>query len=262
MIYSNFNKKNRGFPAGKGFALVVLLWILGGLSMFTMTMSSVVKKESNYLSAERSLVEGRALGEAAAYLLLTDFSNRPEKIPINFEVFSKTYKGTNFDISITPWTGLIDINAANQEVFLFLFEHLAGLSHAEAFELSNNVINSRENSKKQINALWENTDELLKVNKLNYFIYSRIKKYLVVSNEGNNSIYIGAAPPELSYLLKSFGNKEIYDETPKKSNFLRMIVHVKETHDHVDVYFDVNLNKTKKTPWNILKNDVHIKIPD
>lgn len=126
-----------------GVALAILVWFLAAMSLLVagIVMQARVDIKLAQLHATRARVEAAADGAtqlALAQLLQMEQAGEPLPPVLPSQVLN--VGGFDVTVNITPVGGLIDINAAPEELLFRLFSSVDGLDEAAARALAVNVV--------------------------------------------------------------------------------------------------------------------------
>jgi len=129
-----------------GVALAILVWFLAAMSLLVagIVMQARVDIKLAQLHVMRARVEAAADGAmqlALAQLLQPEQEGEPPQPVLPSQELS--VGGFNVTVNITPVSGLIDINAAPEELLFLLFSAVDDLDEVAARELALNVVEWR-----------------------------------------------------------------------------------------------------------------------
>lgn len=190
----------------RGMALVLVLWIVAALSVFTMGLGSVLRQEAALVNVSRNMAYGRAAGEAAIFEAMRRMAVQPQAV--DAPVMQNTvFMGRNIELQVVPWSGLVNINAAPAPLFAVLFQHAGQMSPAAANTLAQTLVQAREalRGRSGGSAAWDAPEDILQVPGMGYDVFSKVREYLVAERGGRQGINPAAALPPLKAWLESSG---------------------------------------------------------
>ena len=133
---------SRSTISQRGMALIVVLWMLAALSLFAASLGSQVRDRANQALVQRYLVQGRATGEAAIFLALQQIQQQGKRLGIqNVEV---SFAGQTIAVHLQPWSGLVNINRATENLWTALLIGAAQLSRPQAQVLARAIVQQRQ----------------------------------------------------------------------------------------------------------------------
>ena len=116
--------------------------MLAALSLFAASLGSQVRDRANQALVQRYLVQGRATGEAAIFLALQQIQQQGKRLGIqNVEV---SFAGQTIAVHLQPWSGLVNINRATENLWTALLIGAAQLSHPQAQVLARAIVQQRQ----------------------------------------------------------------------------------------------------------------------
>lgn len=240
----------------KGMALVIVLWLVAALTIFVAGLSQSAKREIKLASLSRDLVTARAVGEAAVFELLLKMKLNPQ----DFQKIQKehiSYENYDIDLEIQPWNGLVDINSAPPGLLALLMQNAAGLSEREAKQISENIVKARDIKQPQKSfSSWESIDDILKIDGMNYNIFSSIKDFIVAGKTNSRSINKSSAKAPLSEWLES-GDWVNFSSDNGRSEFFDIVasVYIGDGSGKFVIARSVRLaNSSRGLPWTILSS--------
>jgi len=215
-----------------GVALAILVWFLAAMSLLVagIVMQARVDVKLAQLHATRARVEAAADGAmqlALAQLVQTEQTGEP--LPPALPGHVLNVGGFDVTVNITPVSGLIDINAAPEELLVRLFSAVDGIDEATARELASNVVawrspnplgevateqsgsassggtQGKEAESYVRHARFEAIEDLLLVAGVDRRIYSAVEDAVAVSQSGQSGVDWAAAPVPV---LRALGNMD------------------------------------------------------
>ncbi len=126
-----------------GIALVAVMWMVGGLSILAAGLAFSSRVELMAVQQQQEQARVRALADGAIRLatmsLLGDGPERNlyREVPLSFD-------GVSMRVRITPATGLVDLNLADERVLTQLFVMAGGLDVESAATLAQRVMDWRD----------------------------------------------------------------------------------------------------------------------
>jgi general secretion pathway protein K len=129
-----------------GVALAILVWFLAAMSLLVagIVLQARVDIKLAQLHATRARVEAAADG--AIQLALADLMLREQQAEFPYPAMQSqefALGGYNVTVNFTPVSGLIDINAAPEDLLFLLFSVVDDLDESAARELAFNVVEWR-----------------------------------------------------------------------------------------------------------------------
>lgn len=176
----------------RGVALVAVLWMMGALSILAAGLAHVSRGEIRSAALVTAAVEAATLGEAAVQLLMLEMRSGVELPP---GYFTRSYEldGKRVSINVVPVSGLIDINAAGEQLLRELFVVAAGRDEVEAETIARRIVEWRSaGGSSQAGeyesagrpepraAPFEHPEDLLQVLGVEFGDYDRIKSLITV----------------------------------------------------------------------------------
>ncbi|MFT4519766.1 MAG: general secretion pathway protein K [Halioglobus sp.] len=146
-----------------GVALAILVWFLAAMSILVggMVMQARVDVKLTQLHASRARVEAAADGGiqlVLAELIIKEQEGEFDRRAIHHG--QRTLGNLNVAVSLTPLTGLIDLNMAPEDLLLTLFSSVTEEDENVAEELALSVIEWRTESQDAGQSVGNDTDEL------------------------------------------------------------------------------------------------------
>nr|MCA1068069.1 hypothetical protein [Delftia acidovorans] len=191
---------------GRGMALVLVLWIVAALAIFANSLGGVVRREAAVAGVARQMAEGRAIGEAAIYQLLQRMVLKPLDFR-EYTVVPVLLGDRIIEVSITPWSGLVNINDAQPALLSLLLSRAAGLDGGAADALAQAIVQARlvSGGTRPLRPAWDAPEDLLQVPGMTYGILASIRDFIVADSDGRGGINPAAAPEPLRLWLGEGG---------------------------------------------------------
>ncbi|MEZ5605721.1 MAG: type II secretion system protein GspK [Burkholderiaceae bacterium] len=197
-------------------ALIAVLWIVAALSLMVIGVTGTVRQQVQVASSQRDQVSGRALGEAAASLVVQQLQVAPQRptglleVPIN-------YGGVEMKVQVAPLNGLISLNGAPPELLAALLQVAGGLPAGPAQALAADLVQWRDGhpdvaltadpSARGRARRFEAPEDLLLVPGFGYDLYARIAPLVSADLRGTARVNPAAAPPGVLEVLAQ-GNSQ------------------------------------------------------
>lgn len=123
--------------------------------------------------------KAEATGEAAIFLALQQIQQQGKRLGIqNIEV---SFAGQTIAVHLQPWSGLVNINRATENLWTALLIGAAQLSRPQAQVLAQAIVQQRQQQTQNAGeGLWEAPQDLLAVSGMTHAIYANLQPYLVV----------------------------------------------------------------------------------
>lgn len=178
----------------RGMALVLVLWIVAALSIFTLGLSSVLRQEAAMVNVSRNMAYGRAAGEAAIFEAMQRMAVHPQAVD-GIVTQSVVFMGKNIELQIIPWSGFININAASASLLALLFQRAAQMPAGSADALAQTLVDARESLRVRSSGsmVWDAPEDLLQIPGMTYAVFSLVREYLVAEPGGRQGISSAAA---------------------------------------------------------------------
>lgn len=234
----------------RGMALVLVLWIVAALAIFANSLGGVVRREAAMASVVRGSAYGRGAGEAAIFRLLQKMALQPSDFAER-KVEAVPWAGQMIEVEITPWSGLININAASQNLLAVVLSRV-GVPQSEA--LAQALVETRQLVRAgPAGVAWEAPEDLLQVPGITYGIYAQIRPLIVADTGGRSGINLKAAPEPLLRLLEGAEDGAIRRNVTSTRYRLTARVII-EGQGAVLVIRDVDVSRTRQNslPWVVL----------
>ena len=142
---------DRQISTNKGFALIVVLWVLTLLAIMASSFALTIQRETAIISGVKEKAEASALAEAGInYAILMLFSSDED---LQWQAFNSLYEvnytGKRVRIQISDESGLIDINGADKEQLQALFDSI-NIGEADSDSLSDAILDWRDANDEQL----------------------------------------------------------------------------------------------------------------
>lgn len=179
----------------RGYALLVVLWLVAVLSIMVASMTGDVRLETRQAAVVKNRVEAMAVSEAAIRLelarIVADAQNLPKGIArSNAQVF-----GVPVAIEIIPLNGYIDLNNASQPLLADMFRYAGEQPEDMANELASRVLAYRlEKESGGRPRRFHGIEELLRIRGVDYRLYAKIENLLTTGIDGAGLVSPMAAP--------------------------------------------------------------------
>ena len=132
-----------------GFALVVVIWLIGLLAIFVLSFSQGVRVHVGMASNTSDRIIAEALADAGielAAMRLLATAGSGSQVPPLFDgepTLCRLPEGSRLELSIRDTAGLVDINVASEETLRALFQGV-GLEKTKASQLAAAVLDYRD----------------------------------------------------------------------------------------------------------------------
>ena len=209
------NRLNRrcGFKAQRGFALVLVLWLIVLMSVIAAGHSRNVHVETRLAARHVDTTAARYVAEAAVQLTILQLLSLDSAqeadingVPRHLELF-----GRDTSIIVRRASGLVDLNTANDDLLFALFV-AAGVGEASSQALADAVLDWRDSDNlirlhgaedddyRSARVPWTaRDDKFVRIDELRYVrgmstsLFEVVAPYLTVYS-GQSGIDLGAAP--------------------------------------------------------------------
>jgi len=201
-----------------GMVLVAVMWAIAALALLAAALAGAARGEIASLTVFRTQAQAEAIGDAAIQLALIQMKTA-EGPPKGYETKEINFDDHPVSVRITPVGGLIDVNAAPEELLRDLFVYGAGLAPDAATTLAQRVIDWRDPDQTPLPFGAEDDAyaaagvaarprnepatvpaDLLQVLGMSYEVYARILPMITIES-GQAIIDPGSAPPEVLAVL-------------------------------------------------------------
>ena len=208
--------KHAALHKTSGMALVAVLWIVAALSLMVIGVTGTVRQQVQAAGNQRDQISGRALGEAAAALVVQQLQVEPRRPTSGVEVPVR-YGGVEMSVQVAPLDGLISLNGAPPELLAALLQVAGGLPAPQAQELAVRLVQWRDgHAEVALTAdpgargqprRFEAPEDLLLVPGFGYDLYARIAPLVSADLRGTAQVNPAAAPPGVLAVLAQ-GNSQ------------------------------------------------------
>jgi general secretion pathway protein K len=190
--------------AGRGVALVAVLWIVAALSILVMGMVRAQRDEIRLVSSGKHVLQGGATAKAAIQLVLQQIAARSEPVT-RLSQLDISYGGLQIPVEVIPLNGFIDINRAGEPLLRALFAVAGGMDADRAEALAKTVVASRVPGPGPRGPRFEAVEDLLQVPGVDFSVYARLSPLTTTDTVGSGRVNAMAAP-EGVLLVLSEGN--------------------------------------------------------
>ncbi len=118
--------------------MALLVWMVAALALMAGTMALLARTDMQLAQMQSRTAQVVALGDGMARIMVRDLlelQRRGEYVAGMALTRAYHFAGQDVMVRVQPAVGLIDINAANEGLWLDLLHHGAGLSEADALAL-------------------------------------------------------------------------------------------------------------------------------
>lgn len=196
-----------GCAGARGVALVAVLWIVAALTILVTGVVQTQRQEVQVASAERTLLKGTAIGQAALNLVLQRMAGgalrveRLVRVPIQYE-------GADVQVEVMPLGGLVDLRRAPLDLLTVTFEQVGLLPAEQARGLAEQIVAARSDTARRVGPKLEVPEDLLTFAQADYDLYARIAPFVTCDGQSSGRINPLAAPAEVLNLLAP-GNPQL-----------------------------------------------------
>jgi len=181
----------------RGAALVAVLWTVAALTVLVGGVVQAQRGELRMAQATRSQAAAAALGLAATHRVAQRMVGGALAVQRLIAVDQPVGPQT-IAVEVMPLTGLIDLNAAPQELLALLF---ADAGVADAAALARRLVDRRGGTAEAPPQPLETEDELLQLQGLDHDVHARIAGFVTVGAGGAGRVNPLAAPVGVLRLL-------------------------------------------------------------
>lgn len=188
----------------RGVALLAVLWLVAALSIMLSGMLHVVRGEIGVAGQSRTSVINSGLAEAAIRVMLQELVADKSAAIKSVQTRTITVFGNEVRVEATPLNGQIDLNNAPVSLMADAFEYGGGASREEAQRLAASAVEARDRKNAQGEPVrFHATEDLLRLNELDYDMYARLKTVFTVDTVGSGRVNpLAASLPTLAILAK------------------------------------------------------------
>ena len=197
--------------SNRGTALVLVLWVIVGLSLTVVAGSRAISAHTRLAAIELDRQRAEALLDGAISILSQQL-RADLNAGKNYKVFELTMAGTPVTVEVTPSKGLIDLNVASDELIQGLLREVGGMHPGEAIAMGSRIrdwidpddqpggVGGAESAQYRSagwpslprNAGMEDGSELLSVLGMTPEIYEKLRPFIGIN--GDQRLDIGSAP--------------------------------------------------------------------
>lgn len=222
-------------PKQAGMALLLVLWVVAGLSIFAASLGRTVRSEAAQATVARHLLEGRAYGEAAIYQALSQIQTTGKQLD-RHAFLTTSWQEVPIEVEVVPWSGLVNIQGATASLWALVLENAAKLPKTQATQVAEKIIESRKYEESK-GTKWESLEDLLQIPGVDYFVFQAIRPYLVAEGSSRQDVSSQAAPELLRMWLQKGGLESAHNAS---SGILRVTAKIPfESSGYVVVERDV-----------------------
>lgn len=193
-------------PPHHGFALIAVLWTVAALGIIVGGIVSAQRQEVRSVTATRQVTEGRAIGQAATYMLAKDILSGNQTLRYTRQ-YPVSFMGNPVQIEVMALDGLADINKTPKPLLTQMLTTLGALPPPEAEALAQQWVEQRESQLST--GGWYNTAELMGLPAMQYDTFARLAPYITThSDTGSGLIDPLFAPPAMLNVISN-GNAAV-----------------------------------------------------
>lgn len=179
----------------RGYALLVVLWLVAVLSIMVASMTGDVRLETRQAAVVKNRVEATALSEAAIRLAVSGIVANAQNLPKGITRSMVQVFGVPVAIEIIPLNGYIDLNNAPQALLTDMFRYAAEQPEEIANELASRILAFRLNPESGGRLQrFHGVEDLLRIRGVDYRLYAKIENLLTTSIDGSGLVNPLAAP--------------------------------------------------------------------
>lgn len=195
----------------RGTALVLVLWVIVGLSLTVVAGSRAISAHTRLAAIELDRQRAEALLDGAISILAQQLSV-DSNAGMSYKLYELTMDGTQVTVEVTPSKGLIDLNVASDELIQGLLREIGGMHPGEALVMGSRIkdwidpddqpggVGGAESAQYRSagwpslprNAAMEDDSELLSVMGMTPEIYEKLQPFIGIN--GDQRLDIGSAP--------------------------------------------------------------------
>lgn len=164
----------------KGLALVAVLWLVAALSIVVTGLLGTVRLETRTVGVQKERVAVAAEADAAILLTLQALEASKQEQWDRPQTWRRSFEGNEWDVTLTPASGWIDINTAPSSLLAGLFQHAGGLDATPATQLAQAVVAYREREVAGQRRLFEAVDDMAALPEMPFDVYVRIRHLATV----------------------------------------------------------------------------------
>jgi general secretion pathway protein K len=209
-----------------GLALVAVLWLVAALSITVTGVVHAVRGEVRAVAFSRDVRVAGALAEGGIVLAASELAAARAR-DAALRRFETTIEGRTVHIVAIPLSGLIDLNAASEQLLTDLFAVAGGVERAVATTLAQRVLDWRDPDEQPRPSGAENAayaaarspfrtrggpfeapEDLLQVLGVDFDLYVKLRRFVTVHQRGSGRVSPVSAPlPVLRILAR--GNAQL-----------------------------------------------------
>ncbi len=221
----------RRFAAGvtveSGLALVAVLWMVAALTVTVSGVVYAVRGDVQAVSAGRETAAAAALADAALVLAARQLRSPPNEERGRLQRYEVVIEQTAVAVRVVPLTGLVDLNAAGEELLADLIAVAGDVDRARAVSLAQRIIDWRDADDRPLSdgaedaayaaagspfrtrgGPFEAPEDLLQVLGIDFDLYQRLRPLTTVHARSGGRVDPAAAPLPVLRVLAG-GNEQI-----------------------------------------------------
>ena len=193
----------------RGVALLAVLWIVAALSIMVTSMATSVLGEIRDAGASKSAVIAHGQALAAINLTLRQVKSDTSAASGRRTQDERLIDSARVTVSLTPLSGLIDLNQAAPSLLEALFQVAGQRDSASAAQLAQAVVQRRATKDAQDRPdRIDSPSELLGLPGMDYTTYARTVKFVTTDARSDGRVNISSASDELLLVLAG-GNRDL-----------------------------------------------------
>lgn len=199
----------------KGVALAIVVWFIAGMSLLVAGIVSNASVDTRMTQLHVARAKVSAAGDGAVHLLLAELVSGivPSRVLQSMKARQYRMGELQVEVTLTPVTGLIDLNAAPGEVLVALFVVAAGLGQSEAELLAANVVDwrrpaSRQGVENTGASRFREIEDLLRVEGVGRALFDGVRDYVVAGNVSSGGMDWTQAPPQVLSVLQQTNERK------------------------------------------------------
>ncbi len=213
----------------EGLALVAVLWMVAALMVTVTGVVYAVRGELRAVSSFKEMSVAGALADAGVVLAARELAASRGR-DAGLRHLEATLEGVVINVRVVPLTGLIDLNAATEQLLTDLITVAGGVDRNEASILAQRIIDWRDADDQALpagaedaayaaagspfrtrGAFFESPEDLLQVLGVDYDLYASLRPLVTVHQRGGGRVDPAAAPVAVLRVLAS-GNEQLATE--------------------------------------------------
>lgn len=193
----------------RGVALLAVLWIVAALSVMVTSMATSVLGEIRDAGTSKSAVLAHGQALAAINLTLRRVKSDPRATSVLRTQDERLIDGARVTVSLTPLSGLIDLNQAAPSLLEALFQVAGQRDSSSAAQLAQAVVQRRtaKDVQERIDRI-DSASELLGLPGMDYSTYAKTVKFVTTDARSDGRVNISSASDELLLVLAG-GNRDL-----------------------------------------------------